>query len=71
MEKKKIFLSITNNDIYKKLQCIDKRTIKIEKHAIRTNGHVEAHDKSIGLLWKFVIVLVVAGLGGGGYALLG
>ena len=71
MTNNKVFKEVTNDEIYKKLQCINKRTINIEKHAIKTNGHVEAHDKRIGLLWKFVIVIIAALISGGGYVILG
>ena len=70
MAKDKIFKEVTNDEIYKKLQCVNKRTINIEKHAIKTNGKVEALDKSNSLLWKVMLILLAAALGTGGYTIL-
>ena len=70
MAKEKPFMEITPRDIYNSIRRVERRTINIEKHAIATNGKVEAHDKSLGLLWKFVFIILTVLLGTGGYKLL-
>lgn len=39
----KIFVKITNKDIYIKLECMEARLESIEKNQIITNGKVKAH----------------------------
>jgi len=77
MAKEKPFMEIKPRDIYNSIRRVERRTINIEKHAIATNGKIQAQEKiietqnkSIGLLWKFMITVVAALLGTGGYKLL-
>jgi len=47
MMTKKVFMEVTNEMIFQKLDDIEKRCMNIEKHAIETNGNVAKNREMV------------------------
>ena len=53
------FIEITNKNIYDKLESIEKRLIKVEKHVIETNGKVKLNRWISGTALSLTIALIL------------
>lgn len=61
--KEKVFIEITNRDLYKTLKCIERKVTNIEKHAIETNGKTKINNMRSKINLSLIILLIAGILG--------